>query len=163
MTHSTTSISAPCAAQWIAGSSPAMTSFIIPAMHLRIRALLHVTGTKEFQSLPKKRREAKRRKARSPRTASPQTSLRELAQTICRCGASSAEDARLPALHRGSRQRLPPCWLNSRPCFLGRGETCDPEKWKPVFRKDHTSAKQACGRYPPSPVPVQGLHLPHRP
>jgi hypothetical protein len=37
---------------------------------MRIRVLLHATGTKEFQSLPKKRREAKRRKARSPRTAS---------------------------------------------------------------------------------------------
>ena len=70
--------------------------------------------------------------------------------------------ARLSALRRGSRQRLSPGWLNSRPCFLGRGEACEPEKWKPVFRKDHTQLKTS-GRYPPSPVPVQGLHLPHRP
>ncbi len=54
--------------------------------------------------------------------------------------------ARLSALRRGSRQRLSPGWLNSRPCFLGRGEACDPEKWKPVFRKDHTQLK-ASGRY----------------
>ena len=33
-------------------------------------------------------------------------------------------------------------WLSSRPCFLGRGPG---------------------GRYPPFPVPIQGLHLPHRP
>src|SRR5208283_5431763 len=33
-------------------------------------------------------------------------------------------------------------WLSSRPCFLGPGPS---------------------GRYPPFPVPVQGLHLPHRP
>jgi len=35
-----------------------------------------------------------------------------------------------------------PYWLSSRPCFLGRGSS---------------------GRYPPSPVPVQGQHLPRRP
>jgi hypothetical protein len=42
------------------------------------------------------------------------------------------------ALSRG----FTPGWLNSRPCFLGLGSG---------------------GRYPPSPVPVQGKHLPHRP
>src|SRR5271155_972349 len=49
--------------------------------------------------------------------------------------AASSESARLSALHRGARQGLVADWLNSRPCFLGRGSG---------------------GRYPPSPIPVQG-------
>jgi hypothetical protein len=58
--------------------------------------------------------------------------------------AVSAETARLSALHRGSGQRLYPDWLNSRPCFL-----------------PGTRFPTGVTRRPP--VPVQGLHLPHRP
>ena len=60
-----------------------------------------------------------------------------------RRGARSFERVRLTAFHRGSRLRelLPSQRLSFRPGFLGRG---------------------LHGRYPPSPVPVQGKHLPPR-
>ena len=55
---------------------------------------------------------------------------------IFRCGARLARRARLSAFHHGSRQRESSSLrLGFRPGFLGRGLN---------------------GRYPPSPVPVQG-------
>jgi hypothetical protein len=48
-----------------------------------------------------------------------------------------AQRARLSASHHGTcgSERTPP--FNSRTFFLGPGGAYDPEKWKPVFRKDH--------------------------
>jgi hypothetical protein len=107
---------------------------------LRARALpRHCKNALAKTSLQKRggRRSAKRRI--HPLAASGGAALPPVPR---RRGARPAGRARLSALRRGSRQRLSPGWLNSRPCFLGRGSG---------------------GRYPPSPVPVQGLHLPHRP
>ena len=68
------------------------------------------------------------------------------------------EGARSPV---GVPPRLSPRGLTSpqaqlRPCFLGGGLTHDPEKWKPVFRKDHAQAKNRLRALPafarPSPV-----------
>ena len=122
----------------------AMTREIILAMHLRIRAFVHA-ARKPFQAPPDEGRQSAERRTHGP----------------CLAGTTAAPSgtARLPALHRGSHQKPADNWLSSRPRFLGRGETCDQEN---RFPNNHTPVRQTDGRYPPSPVPVQGLHLPHR-
>jgi hypothetical protein len=100
-----------------------MTRFVIPAMRLhpsfcsrgKKRCLRRTGG---FRSRTNEVREAKRRKAR----------------TTCRtngCGASSAEDARLPALHRGACPGGLPPETQSRPRFTRRSAKALPSPGSP--------------------------------
>ena len=81
-----------------------------------IRVVVH--ESKASRARTKKVREAKRRKAR----------------TTCRtngCGASSAEDARLPALHRGACPGGLPPETQSRPRFTRRSAKALPSPGSP--------------------------------
>src|SRR3984885_13261773 len=72
------------------------------------------------------------------------------------CGA-----ARLSASHHSSPQgESSSLRLSFRPGFLGRGLTHDPEKWIPVFRKDHAQAKTRLRALPAIACPSPGKHLP---
>ena len=108
----------------------------------------------------------KRRKRNAGRrcstTTAPNTGAARATEGAACAALTAIGRARLPAFHHGSglwdsRHQRP----GVRPCFLGRGRACDPEKWKPVFRNDHTPAQQAIGRYPPYLSQSRG-HFPPR-
>jgi hypothetical protein len=84
---------------WIAGSSPAMTTWkLVLATHFGARVLLH-HHDHEKDSPPATKREAKRRKAHANHCRVVQTSVREPALLTCRAAARhSRRRARLPAL-----------------------------------------------------------------
>ena len=96
--------------------------------------------SKKLQEPLQKRREAERRKTHPTTDRAPTFILQPLAGEDKGGGAARVRRDALAsrrstaALARG----FTPGWLNSRPCFLGLGSG---------------------GRYPPSPVPVQGKHL----